>query len=125
MSNNQVECSCSVCSPNGRYSVMVSSQTRCTNFADDVQRNFQRQSLLPTEAVDMMNDNANDIEIDAKTNISEDLEYNYIFLASFIDSYNSNYLTLSTIAVHDLPGSNNEDLSNSYEFNNKSENIED
>ncbi|OAD74051.1 hypothetical protein PHYBLDRAFT_64992 [Phycomyces blakesleeanus NRRL 1555(-)] len=102
MPNNQVEGSCSVCSPNGRYSVMVSSQTRHRHFADHVERNFQRQSLLPAEAVDMVNDNTNNMEIDAETNISEDLEF-----------------------VHNLPSSNDENLSNPYEFNNKSENIED
>ncbi|OAD66365.1 hypothetical protein PHYBLDRAFT_152437 [Phycomyces blakesleeanus NRRL 1555(-)] len=101
MSNNQVECSCSVCSPNSRYSVMVSFQTHRRHFADDVQRYFQRQFLLSAEALDMVNNDANDMEIDAETNISEDLEF-----------------------VHDLPGSNNKDLSNSYEFNNESENIE-
>ncbi|OAD70082.1 hypothetical protein PHYBLDRAFT_71521 [Phycomyces blakesleeanus NRRL 1555(-)] len=95
MSNNEVECSCSVCSPNGRYSVMVSFQTCHRHFADDVQRNFQRQS-----SIDMVNDNDNDMEIDVKTNISEDLK-----------------------SVYNLPGSNDEDLSNSYEFNNKCENI--
>ncbi|OAD78834.1 hypothetical protein PHYBLDRAFT_163926 [Phycomyces blakesleeanus NRRL 1555(-)] len=77
MSNNQVKWSCSVCSLNGRYSVMISFQTHHRYFVDDVQRNFHKQSLLPIEAVGMVNDDANDIEIDAETNISENLEYNY------------------------------------------------
>ncbi|OAD75523.1 hypothetical protein PHYBLDRAFT_64434 [Phycomyces blakesleeanus NRRL 1555(-)] len=69
MSNkyNLVKCNCSVYSPNGGYFAMVSTQTCHRHFADDVQRNFQRQYL-----VDMVNENVSDIVNDNSKNMMND-----------------------------------------------------